>query len=109
MRNRGMIVPAGTRLEYVIAYPENKKGKLYDKVEDVEYIKKHGDIIKLDYMYYLKNLVIPLDQMIDVAFKGIDGFTPGFVKNQFLFRYKNRERVLEELKGLFQPKINFIN
>lgn len=61
MKKRGMIVPAGTRLEYVVAYPENRKGKLYDKLEDSEYLKKHSDIIKLDYMYYLKNLVIPMD------------------------------------------------
>lgn len=109
MKNRGMIVPAGTRLEYVIAYPNNQKGKLYDKVEDVEYIKKHGDIIKLDYMYYLKNLVVPLDQMCNVAFKNVSHFKPDFVKNQFLFRIKNRERVLNELKDIFSPKIVFID
>jgi DNA polymerase elongation subunit (family B) len=79
MKNRGMIVQAGTRLEYVVAYPNNQKGKLYDKLEDVEYIKKHGDIIKLDYMYYLKNLVIPLDQMCNVSFKNIVGFKADFV------------------------------
>jgi DNA polymerase elongation subunit (family B) len=109
MKNRGMIVPAGTRLEYVIAYPNNQRGKLYDKVEDVEYIKKHGDIIKLDYMYYLKNLVVPLDQMCNVAFKNIVGFQPDFVRNQYLFRMKNRERVLNELKGIFCPKLVFID
>ena len=106
MKNRGMIVPAGTRLEYVIAYPENLTGKLYDKVEDVDYIKKHGDIIKLDYMYYLKNLVVPLDQMCNVAFKNIVGFTPDFVKNQYLLRIK-KYKLLNELKSLFQPKLIF--
>jgi DNA polymerase elongation subunit (family B) len=109
MKNRGMIVPAGTRLEYVIAYPSNQRGKLYDKVEDIDYIKKHGDIIKLDYMYYLKNLVIPLDQMCNVAFKNIVGFKPDFVRNQYLFRMKNRERVLNELKDIFRPKLIFMD
>ena len=104
MKNRGMIVPAGTRLEYVVAYPENRKGKLYDKVEDVEYIKKHGDVIKLDYMYYLKNLIIPLDQMMNVAFKGTKGFKQDFVRDQYILRFK-RERVILELKSLFEPRI----
>jgi hypothetical protein len=109
MKNRGMIVQAGTRLEYVVAYPNNQKGKLYDKLEDVEYIKKHGDIIKLDYMYYLKNLVIPLDQMCNVAFKNIVGFKADFVRCQFLFRMRNREKVLNELKDIFSPKLNFVD
>lgn len=104
MKNRGMIVPAGTRLEYVVAYPENRKGKLYDKVEDVEYIKKHGDVIKLDYMYYLKNLIIPLDQMMNVAFKNTKGFKTDFVRDQYILRFK-RERVILELKSLFEPRI----
>jgi hypothetical protein len=106
MKNRGMIVPAGTRLEYVVAYPENRKGKLYDKVEDADYIKKHGDVIKLDYMYYLKNLIIPLDQMANVAFKNIVGFKNDFVRDQYLFRLK-REKVIFELKSLFEAKIVF--
>ena len=106
MRNRGMIVSAGTRLEYVVAYPENRKGKLYDKVEDVEYIKKHGEVIKVDFMYYLKNLVIPLDQMLNVAFKNTKGFKLDFVRDQYLLRIK-REKVILELKSLFEPKIVF--
>ena len=53
---------------------------------DIDYIKKHGDIIKLDYMYYLKNLVVPLDQMCNVAFKNIVGFKADFVRNQYLFQ-----------------------
>jgi DNA polymerase elongation subunit (family B) len=109
MKNRGMIVQAGTRLEYVVAYPNNQKGKLYDKLEDVEYIKKHGDIIKLDYMYYLKNLVIPLDQMCNVSFKNIVGFKADFVRDQFLFRMRTREKVLNELKDIFSPKLNFVD
>ena len=106
MKNRGMIVTAGTRLEYVVAYPENRKGKLYDKVDDIDYIKKHCDVVRLDFMYYLKNLVVPLDQMLNVAFKNIKGFKVDFVRDQYLFRLK-RDRVMLELKSLFEPKIVF--
>ncbi|OUW95976.1 MAG: hypothetical protein CBD97_02170 [Pelagibacteraceae bacterium TMED237] len=106
MKERGQRIDAGTRLEYVITDPDNHNFKQYEKIESAEYVKKHGDIIKLDYMYYLKALINPLDQLLDVAFKD---YKKGFVMEQYKFRSKIRFKLLNELKKLFQPKITLID
>lgn len=64
MRRRGTRVDVGSRLEYVITAHGDK---LPDKVEDVEYFLRHRDVCRIDYLYYLKLLVNPLDQVLDVV------------------------------------------
>jgi len=101
MRRRGQRVDNGTRLEYVIADPDRHNAKQYEKVESVEYIAKHRDVLKIDYLYYIKSLAYPLDQVLSVAFKG----TEDFVLNQYNFRYKIRGKILIELKEVFSSKV----
>lgn len=103
MRRRGQRVDNGTRLEYVIANPERHTAKQYEKVESADYIIKHSDILKLDYLYYIKALSNPLDQVLSVAFKDIKDF----VLEQYNFRFKVRGKVLIQLKELFSPKLSF--
>jgi DNA polymerase elongation subunit (family B) len=103
MRRRGQRVDNGTRLEYVIADPNRHTAKQYEKVESADYIMKHSDVLKLDYLYYIKALSNPLDQVLSVAFKDIKDF----VLEQYNFRYKVRGKVLSELKTLFSPKLEF--
>ena len=106
MRKRGYRVDAGTRLEYAITDPNNHTGKQYEKIESADYLQKHGDIIQLDYMYYLKALINPLDQVLDVAFAK---YKKGFVMEQYKFRLKIRMKLLKELLEHFQPKIKLID
>ena len=103
MRRRGQRVDNGTRLEYVIADPDRHTAKQYEKVESVDYIVKHIDVLKLDYMYYIKALSNPLDQVLSVAFKDVKDF----VLEQYNFRYKVRSKVLYELKSMFSPTLTF--
>jgi len=103
MRRRGQRVDNGTRLEYVIADPDRHTAKQYEKVESVDYLAKHRDILNIDYLYYIKSLANPLDQVLTVAFKGTDDF----VLDQYNYRYKIRAKVLAELKGLFCTKLMF--
>ena len=109
MKARGVRVDTGTRLEYVVTDPERHRAKQYEKVEDVDYVKAHGQVVKLDYYYYLKALVTPLDQVLNVAFKDQPDWKPDFVAEQYTIRYKVRHKLLHELKTKFSPKLIFKN
>ena len=109
MRRRGKRVDPGTRLEYVVTNPEKHTAKQYEKIESAEYMSRHRDIIHIDYMYYLKALVNPLDQVLDVAFKDEEGFKAGFTMAQYKYRWKIRGKMLQEIKSLSAPKLVFHN
>jgi DNA polymerase elongation subunit (family B) len=103
MRKRGSRVDSGTRLEYVIADPDHHTSKQYEKVESADYMIKHKDVLGIDYMYYIKALANPLDQVLTVAFKDVTDF----VLEQYNFRYKVRGKMLNEFKDVFSPKLGF--
>ena len=103
LRRRGMRIDAGTRLQYLVTDTGNIKDKLCDKIEDPDYRKEHSDLIKIDYMYYLKLASNPLDQAVNVAYKVKD-----FVLNQYKFRLK-RMKVLDQLKSMYKNRIKIID
>ena len=111
MRRRGQIVDTGSRIEYVITDPQNINGKQYKKIEDAEYYQKHRDLVKLDYFYYLKSLVNPLDQMLNCVYDKKDQneykFHRHFMKLQYDYCLKIRQPVIEEIKNLTKPKLIF--
>lgn len=111
MRRRGQLVAAGSRLEYVITTKGGHTAKQYVKVEDSEYFKKYSNILELDYMYYLKQLANPLDQVLDIMYNKNDGheykYMRNFVLGQYKYRLRVRGKVLSELKELFAPKLKF--
>ena len=120
MSQRGKPVDTGTRLEYIVTDPDRHTAKQYEKIESAEYLARHSDLILIDYMYYLKALVNPMDQVLDVTFKAEKGFKPGFVKSQYKFRWKVRQKMLKEIitvqgreaapgRALSRPKIMFYN
>jgi len=112
MRSRGQLVSAGSRIEYVITMTGGHLAKQYIKVESSDYFIKHRRSLDIDYLYYLKQLTNPLDQILDVMYDKDDGnkykFTQHFMLNQYKYRYQVREKVMNELRGLFTPKIKFI-
>ena len=103
MIKRGQRVDNGTRLEYVVIDPDNHTAKQYEKIECAEYLEKHKDVLTIDYLYYIKALSNPLDQVLSVAFPEFKEF----VLEQYNFRYKVRSKMLKELKDLFSVKIKF--
>lgn len=114
MRSRGQRVDTGTRLEYVISTQGGHKGKQYEKVEDVEYFKQHRTILRLDYLYYLKLMTNPFDDVLNVLYdKDDDGhkyrFKKNFVLDQYVLRSNIRVKMHKELKSLLAPKIRFVN
>lgn len=107
MKKRGNRVDSGSRLEYIVCDPENHNGKQYDKIESIDYMIKHREIIKIDYMYYLKALINPLDQVLDVAFgKDID-YQKGFIDNQYKYYIKIKNKLLKELNNITKSNLLF--
>lgn len=104
MRKRGQRVDTGTRLEYVVSDPENHTSKQYEKIESAEYMEKHKDVLKIDYLYYVKALANPLDQVLSVAFPELKDF----VLEQYNFRYKARYKMQKQLTEIFDVKIKFV-
>ncbi|NBN99761.1 MAG: hypothetical protein EBV19_11065, partial [Flavobacteriia bacterium] len=66
---RGFPVQAGTRLEFVVLDHPNKDAKMYELLEDPTYYRRYKDILKINYLYYLKLLTKPLDQLLCIVFK----------------------------------------
>lgn len=64
MRRRGVRVDVGSRIEYVITATGSR---LSDKVEDIVYFERFASVLQIDYLYYLKLLVNPLDQILDIV------------------------------------------
>jgi DNA polymerase elongation subunit (family B) len=106
MRSRGQLVASGSRIEYIITTTGGHTAKQYVKVEDADYFTKHTDTLKIDFLYYLKQLSNPLDQVLDIMFpitrKAYD--TPLFTTQQYKIRlvYKN---VVDTIKKLYSPNI----
>lgn len=111
MRERGALVAAGSRLEYVITTKGGHTAKQYEKVEDAEYFSKHGSVLEIDYLYYLKQLSNPLDQILDIIYTQDDGsdykLETGFMLKQYKYRLQVRGKMIAELKSIFAPKLKF--
>lgn len=70
MKRRGIPIEAGSRIEYVVVtHPQDPKAKLFDKLEDPEYLFAHGDVVRIDMLYYVKQLVMPMDQLLVTVFQ----------------------------------------
>ena len=110
MRNRGQRVDVGSRLEYVIVDVGTNK-KQYEKIENIDYFLHHNDILRIDFLDYIKLMINPIDDLLNVGFKKNiqDGykFKQDFILDQYKFRSISRKKMLNELKSLFLPKLVF--
>lgn len=108
MRGRGERVDAGSRIEYVVVDPDNHTAKQADKLEDYYYMKKHMDVVNIDHYYYLKALVTPLDQMLNVVFKDEkSSLFKDIVMSQYKLRYKVHRELVKFIKEAGSVKIEF--
>ena len=112
MRNRGQLVAAGSRIGYVITTNGGHTAKQYEKVEHYDYFCKHSRILSIDYLYYLKQLSNPLDQILDIIYTGKLDKNGKVWKKEFMFeQYKIRlqkAKLIAEIENLNKPKIIFI-
>ena len=102
MRRRGKIVSNGQRIEYVITDHRNPLGNLFDKLEDPEHLIEFPDVVRLDYLYYIKLMTTPLDECLEVGF-GIKDFMTKQYKLHLL-----KWKVNREIEDLFRPRIKLI-
>jgi DNA polymerase elongation subunit (family B) len=112
MRRRGKAVEAGSRLEFVVTNQCGHKAKKYENIESAEYFANHSETLTLDYMYYLKQLVNPVDQVLNALYvknkTHHDHQLPRhFILSQYKYRLRVRGAMLQELKDLFRPKLQF--
>ena len=68
MRRRGVRVDTGSRLEYVVTKNKGLRSKLFDKLEDPSYQKKFSEYVFIDFLYYVKQLINPIDQLLSISF-----------------------------------------
>lgn len=101
MRDRGQLVSAGSRIEYVITTNGGHLAKQYTKLEDANYFSKHRTVLKIDYLYYLKQLANPLDQVLNIIFE-----TKDFTLSQYKLRVQ-KQKVMDSIKKIFEPEIIF--
>lgn len=103
MRNRGLMVPANTRIEYLLV----DRGKGFDKnekqiakAEDLEWFIENKDSMRLDYLYYLQSQIVkPMDELLRVCLG-----KENIIKEHF------KQRVLKnkwnhKVRGLFMARI----
>lgn len=78
---RGQFVAPGSRLEYVITTEGGHTAEQFVKIEDAGYQARHSTVIRIDHLYYLKQLINPMDQMLGLICR-----IKGFVKWQYKLR-----------------------
>jgi len=103
MRRRGKFVSASQRIEYVITNPKHHMAKQFNKIEDVEYVREHSDVVQIDPLYYLKLMSKSMDEVLFVGLK---------LKDLVTQQYKDRllkHKMLEELNGYFGNNYRVIN
>jgi len=105
IRRRGLRVDTGSRIEYVITNPDCHSEKQFNKIESVDYYRQHNNIVKIDYLWYVKALTVSLDQVLDIVLKplGLENFTT----EQYKYRLKCHRAVVNSIKDLHRPNIIF--
>jgi hypothetical protein len=79
-----------------------KKSKLFDKIEELEYFKDHSDILRIDFLYYLKNSINPVDEVIKVAY-GLEKF----VERQYKLRII-KHKICLKIEKAGRSRLKFI-
>ena len=106
MINRGIPVPVGTRIEYVIIDRMNgydKKVKKFEKTEDMGYFNEHKDILRIDYLHYLESQgMVPLEEILRVCCHLKD-------EMEKIFSYRvAQNKVVYSLKKIFETKFKWV-
>jgi len=100
MRNRGIPVNAGSRIEFVVLKKHTRNATLGERLEDFDTFKKYLWIKRIDTEYYLNSMINSLDQMLAVGI-----LNDHFVSDQYTIRMKF-EKVIDQIKSLGYTKIN---
>lgn len=75
MQKRGKYPSGGSRMQYILTQPNIKPRKepnQYEIIEDVDYFKEHGDVLRVNIPLYMSKLVTPMDQVLNLLYKRCD-------------------------------------
>ena len=109
VKDRGIMCSAGSRIEYVLIDVNNEridKLKQCEKIEYYEYAKKHCSVVKIGFLDYLKLLINPLDEVLNVIFPNSPRFVQDFTKNHYKARLQKYKQMIE-LRRKMGPLITF--
>ncbi len=114
MRMRGMRVDIGQRIEYVMVRLVNVLQRARDtsnieRIEDVEYQRTYPLLCPLDYLFYVHQLVRPIDQLLHVAYgiQKTDEPRWGFMKQLYAV-HEQADTCRQELRTRFMPRVFFL-
>jgi DNA polymerase elongation subunit (family B) len=100
MRKRGHIAEAGSRIEYLITNLYSPEEKQCLKIEDLAYFKKHRDVLRLDYIFYLNKLVKPMDDLLNIILK-----KKGNLVKKIYDKYYRKYKMCREIEYIFGTEI----
>jgi hypothetical protein len=110
MRARGTRVDNGTRLLHIVIEAAGHKDKLFNKIEDVEYLQKHTrrwalDGMRVDGLYYLKAMTKSIDQVLNACYesKSAKNFMTRLYKH-WLARYDTVNKISPYTKIVFNDQ-----
>lgn len=106
MRERGIVVPPNSRIEYLLldrGTPYNKNELQNEKAEDVGFYNDNKNSLRIDYLYYLRSQMIkPLDELLRVCI-----FQKDIVKQHMAARI-SMNHSFHLLKNIFSPRLAWV-
>jgi DNA polymerase elongation subunit (family B) len=119
MIERGQEVVTGSRLRYVFTTEGRITDKQSEKIEEVDFFNDHREIMRLDYLYYLKSQYRQVDDLVSLIFeKELEEIENpkhwlrsliihSMSKNQLKLRLL-KYNTIEQIKDFKRPKIIFV-
>lgn len=102
---RGEPVSLNSRIEYLLldlgrGYQKDELQQ--EKVEDVDYFGEFREVLRIDYLYYLKAQVVkPIDELLTLCL-GLEKF----METQFKYRV-NKTNFIHKFKDNLRPQVEF--
>lgn len=111
MKKRGLNVPVGSKISYIITTQggNNYKSKQTDKIVDEDYFEEWREILRVDFLYLLeKQALNPLNEILETTYPEFQNREVSYMKSQYLLR-KQKELITKQIASFSQPKLKFVN
>ena len=109
MKKRGINVPVGSKVSYVLTTSGGNKYnvKQHEKIEDEDYFGYWREILRVDFLYiFEKQAIKPIDEILETVYPKFRDRDVSYMKSQFLIR-REKEYLVKRIYLLGEPKIVF--